>query len=110
MIGSDFVGGAWVGMSNKVSDMRCAEVERKQFSVMLRTNAEIILNTETGSRIARPGGFQHLLKQALELKEEELLGLQSLLELLASARNIRFNKRLKRRELFSLTKGSRQSR
>ena len=37
MVGSDFVGGVWVGMSNKVSDMRCAEVERKQFSVMLRT-------------------------------------------------------------------------
>jgi hypothetical protein len=30
-----------------------------------------------------PGGFQHLLKQAPGLKEEESLGLQSLLELLA---------------------------
>ncbi len=56
---------------------------------MLSTNAEMILNTETGGRIARPGGFQHLLKQALELKEEEPLGLQSLLELLAQVPAIR---------------------
>ena len=56
---------------------------------MLSTNAEMILNTETGGRIARPGGFQHLLKQALELKEAESLGLQSLLELLAQVPAIR---------------------
>ncbi len=49
----------------------------------------MILNTETGGRIARSGGFQHLLKQALELKEEESLGLQSLLELLAQVPAIR---------------------
>ena len=56
---------------------------------MLSTNAEMILNTETGGRIVRPGGFQHLLKQALELKEAESLGLQSLLELLAQVPAIR---------------------
>jgi hypothetical protein len=56
---------------------------------MLSTNAEMTLNTETGGRIARPGGFQHLLKQALELKEGESLGLQSLLELLAQVPAIR---------------------
>lgn len=56
---------------------------------MLSTNAEMILNTETEGKIARPGGFQHLLKQALELKEEESLGLQSLLELLAQVPAIR---------------------
>lgn len=49
----------------------------------------MILNTETEGKIARPGGFQHLLKQALELKEEESLGLQSLLELLAQVPAIR---------------------
>lgn len=56
---------------------------------MLSTNAEMILNTETGGRIARLRGFQHLLKQALELKEAESLGLQSLLELLAQVPAIR---------------------
>jgi hypothetical protein len=56
---------------------------------MLSTNAEMTLDTETGGRIARPGGFQHLLKQALELKEGESLGLQSLLELLAQVPAIR---------------------
>lgn len=56
---------------------------------MLSTNAEMTLNTETGGRIARPGSFQHLLKQALELKEGESLGLQSLLELLAQVPAIR---------------------
>ena len=56
---------------------------------MLSTNAEMTLDTETGGRIARPGGFQHLLKQALELKQEESLGLRSLLELLAQVPAIR---------------------
>jgi hypothetical protein len=56
---------------------------------MLSTNAEMTPNTETGGRIARPVGFQHLLKQALELKEGESLGLQSLLELLAQVPAIR---------------------
>jgi hypothetical protein len=56
---------------------------------MLSTNAEMTLDTETGGRIARPGGFQHLLKQALELKVGESLGLQSLLELLAQVPAIR---------------------
>jgi len=56
---------------------------------MLSTNAEMTPNTETGGKLARPGGFQHLLKQALELKEGESLGLQSLLELLAQVPAIR---------------------
>jgi hypothetical protein len=56
---------------------------------MLSTNAEMAPHTETGGKLARPGGFQHLLKQALELKEGESLGLQSLLELLAQVPVIR---------------------
>lgn len=56
---------------------------------MLSTNAEMTPNTETGGKIARPGCFQHLLKQALEVKEEWSLGLQSLLELLAQVPAIR---------------------
>jgi len=42
-----------------------------------------------GVSLPSPGGFQHLLKQALELKEGESLGLQSLLELLAQVPVIR---------------------
>jgi hypothetical protein len=56
---------------------------------MLSTNAEMAPHTETGGKLARPRGFQHLLKQALELKEGESLGLQSLLELLAQVPAIR---------------------
>ena len=56
---------------------------------MLSTNAEMAPHTEIGGKLARPGGFQHLLKQALELKEGESLGLQSLLELLAQVPVIR---------------------
>lgn len=56
---------------------------------MLSTNAEMAPHTETGGKLARHGGFQHLLKQALELKEGEPLGLQSLLELLAQVPVIR---------------------
>ena len=56
---------------------------------MLSTNAETAPHTETGGKLARPGGFQQLLKQALELKEGESLGLQSLLELLAQVPVIR---------------------
>jgi Transcriptional regulator, AbiEi antitoxin, Type IV TA system len=56
---------------------------------MLSTNAEMAPHTETGGKLAKPGGFQHLLKQALELKEGESLGLQSLLELLAQVPVIR---------------------
>lgn len=56
---------------------------------MLSTNAEMAPHTETGGKLARHGGFQHLLKQALELKEGESLGLQSLLELLAQVPVIR---------------------
>jgi hypothetical protein len=56
---------------------------------MLSTNAEMPRSTETGGKLARLGAFQHLLKQALALKEEEVLGLQSLLELLAQVPAIR---------------------
>lgn len=56
---------------------------------MLSTNAEMAPHPEIGGKLARPGGFQHLLKQALELKEGESLGLQSLLELLAQVPVIR---------------------
>jgi len=56
---------------------------------MLSTNAEISINTETGGRISRPGGFQHLLKQALGLKEKESLVLQPLSKLLAQVPAIR---------------------
>lgn len=56
---------------------------------MLSTNAETTPKAETGGKLAKPGGFQHLLKQALGLKEEGTLGLQSLLELLAQVPAIR---------------------
>jgi len=56
---------------------------------MLAANAEKPQNTEIGGRLAKYGAFQHLLKQALVLKEEESLGLQPLLELLAQVPVIR---------------------
>ena len=56
---------------------------------MLSANAEKPQNTEIGGRLAKYGAFQHLLKQALVLKEEESLGLQPLLELLAQVPVIR---------------------
>ena len=42
---------------------------------MLSANAEKPQNTEIGGRLAKYGAFQHLLKQALVLKEEESLGI-----------------------------------
>jgi len=57
--------------------------------MMLSANAEKPQNTEIGGRLAKYGAFQHLLKQALVLKEEESLGLQPLLELLAQVPVIR---------------------
>lgn len=56
---------------------------------MLSTNAEMPKIPETGGKLDRFGGFQHLLKQALGMKEGEPLGLQSLLELLAQVPVIR---------------------
>ncbi len=45
--------------------------------------------TETSPRVVIPTAFQHLLKQAQRLKEEEVLGLLPLLELLAQLPVIR---------------------
>jgi hypothetical protein len=37
MIGRDFVEVDWIEVSSKVSDIKSAEIEHKQFNVILRT-------------------------------------------------------------------------